>query len=223
MTIERTHPTDIELAEWVDEPETRSPGASTHIGGCGACRARVDELVAARVLIAFDPPLPSDDAFVAQRERILAAIGSARSPEGGVRIVRRIGWLAPLAAAAAIATFLVLARDEGPRTPAPDSRTAGVAESPGLPILVDAREAAEEAAAALVPAATADISILETALLPSEPIEDDVLDAALAAAEPLAPPASLELSMTIESRFADLAEEDQDAVLLELAAADLGF
>jgi hypothetical protein len=60
----------------------------------------------------------------------------------------------------------------------------------------------------------------EDAIVPSEPFDEDVLEAALAAADPLAPPLSVERSASIESEFAQLPEEEQSAVLSELASAD---
>jgi hypothetical protein len=225
---ETTHPTDLELAQWVDEPELRPAALAAHVERCDACRAGIRELDATRAALAIDPPLPSAAAFAAQRERILAAIAEAPRAVRGGRVVRRLGWLVPLAAAAALAAFFLLGRDEAPRAPgtadAGSTTVAGAdpAEADRLPLVADARRAAEEAAAALIPAEST-AADRETVVLPAEEIETDVLDAALAAAEPLAPPVSVELTMTTESRFAALAEEDQDAVLLELAGADFEF
>ena len=225
MTIQRhesAHPTEIDLVAWIDEPEARATEIAAHVEACTACRARIRELEATRALLALDPEMPSGAAFAAQRERILAAIGERSDVARGGRVVGGLGWLVPLAAAAAIAVFVLVARDQEPRSP----RTAGtsaepvtaagpVEESP-LPLVARAREAAEEAAISLIPAD----DDAEAALVPAVAIDEDALDAALAAAEPLAPPVSVELSLTTESRFAELAEEDQDAVLLELAGAD---
>jgi hypothetical protein len=222
MTTDRTqgaHPTDLELAAWADEPETRAADAQTHVEGCSPCRERLAELAATRAALALDPPMPSAAAFAAQRGRILEAIGAAPHAAGG-RVVRRIAWLAPLAAAAAIAAVVLVGRNDGPRAPATadaGSETASTVARATLPVVADAREAAEDVAAAIVPT---DASMSEVAVIPSEAIDEDVLDAALAAAEPLAPPISIERAATTESRFAELDEEEQDAVLLELASAD---
>jgi anti-sigma factor RsiW len=183
--IEDAHPTDLELAAWADEPETGAADVRAHVEACDRCAERVAEMAETRAALALDPPLPTAAVFAYQRERILEAIGAAPRAKG--RVVRRIAWLVPLATAAAIAAIVLVGRrsDEAP-----------------LPVVADARKAAEEVA-------------------PLEPIDEDLLDAALAAAEPLAPSISVERSMTTEARFAELSEEEQSAVLLELASADL--
>jgi hypothetical protein len=222
MTTDRTqgaHPTDLELAAWADEPETRAADAQAHVEGCSPCRERIAQLAATRAALALDPPMPSAAAFAAQRGRILEAIGAALQVEGG-RVVRRIAWLAPLAAAAVIAAIVLVGRNDEP--PVPGTADGGPETAPAvvaalLPVVADAREAAEDAAAAIVPE---DASISEVTVVPSEAFDEDVLDAALAAAEPLAPPISIERAATTESHFAELDEEEQDAVLLELASAD---
>ena len=224
MTIQRhesAHPTEIDLVAWIDEPEARATEIAAHVEACTACRARIRELEATRALLALVPEMPSGAAFAAQRERILAAIGERSDVARGGRVVGGLGWLVPLAAAAAIAVFVLVGRDEESRAPrtagtGAEPVTAGPARESPLPVVARAREAAEEAAISLIPAD----DDAEAALVPAEAIDEDALDAALAAAEPLAPPVSVELSLTTESRFADLAEEDQDAVLLELADAD---
>ena len=191
MTDERTrdhHPSDLELAAWVDEPGVGSD-LSPHLETCARCRDRIAELSATRAAIALDPPLPTDAAFSAQRERILAAIeGEPR--QGGGRVVRRIGWLIPIAAAAAIAAIVLVNR--------PDQPTPGT-ESASETVAAEAVAAAEEAAAIAV--------------------DDEALDA-LTAAEALAPPASIERSAAIEDDFALLSEADQSAVLRELERTD---
>ena len=225
MTIDRhesAHPTEVDLVAWIDEPEARATEVAAHVEACAACRVRIRELEATRAVLALDPEMPSGGAFAAQRERILAAIGEPSEVTRGGRVVGRLGWLVPLATAAAIAVFVLVDRDQEPRAPrtagtgAEPVTTTGPAEESPLPVVARAREAAEEAAASLVPAD----DDAEAASVPAEAIDEDALDAALAAAEPLAPPVSVELSLTTESRFADLAEEDQDAILLELAGAD---
>ena len=224
MTTERhesAHPTEVDLVAWIDEPEARVTEVAAHVESCAACRVRIRELEATRAALALDPEMPTGAAFAAQRERILAAIGEPSEARGG-RVGGGLGWLAPLAAAAAIAVFVLVGRDQEPSVP----RTAGTGAEPvtaagpvaesSLPLIARAREAAEEAALSLVPAD----DDVEASVVPAEAIDEDALDAALAAAEPLAPPVSVELTLTTESRFADLAEEDQEAVLLELADAD---
>jgi len=211
-----THPTDLELAAWVDEPGTVATGVARHAEGCDACRERTREIAAARVALALDPPMPSAAEFAAQREQILIAIGAER-PARGV-VVRRLAWLAPLAAAAAIAAVVLMGRTGGPGEPTtadagPEAATTAEGARTPLPLVADAREAAELAATAIVPDSGA-------VVVPSEAIDADALEAALSAAEPLAPPSSIEASMTAQSRFAELTEEDQSAVLLELASAD---
>lgn len=208
-----THPTDFELALWDDEPEARQEDIRAHVEGCARCGERLAELAQTRAALALDSPMPSEAAFAAQRERILAAIDAAPRAGRG-RVVRRIGWLVPLAAAAAIAAIVLIGRTDNPDEPrtasvgaetAPATGAAPASEQAPLPIVADAQDAAEDAAAVIVP---------------SEAIDEDLLDAALAAAEPLAPPLSIERSVSIESEFAQLPEEKQSAVLLELASAD---
>jgi hypothetical protein len=220
-----THPTDLELAAWADEPENAAAEVHAHLAGCARCGQRLGELAETRAALALDPPMPSAAAFSAQRERILAAIGAAPPAERG-RIVRRLGWLAPLAAAATIAAILLVARTDGPDEPrsadvGADTVAATGATPPSerlpLPVVADARDAAEDAASVIVPA---DPLTSEDAIVPSEPFDEDVLEAALAAADPLAPPLSVERSASIESEFAQLPEEEQSAVLSELASAD---
>ena len=192
MTSERTpgHPSDLELAAWVDEPEIGAADIPAHVEDCARCRDRVAELMATRAAIAFDPPLPSDADFAAQHERILAAI--EKSPRGGRRrVVRRIGWLVPLAAVAAVAAIVLLGRTDGP--------TPGVRPAPET-VVAEAETAAEEAAAIA--------------------LDEDALDAALAAAETLTPSAPIERSAAIEAEFALLTDAEQAAVLRELERTD---
>ena len=78
-----THPSELELATMVDEPESSSARARAHLEGCGPCRQRVAEIEAARAALALDPPMPSQAAFAAQRERIRVAIEASGSSRGG--------------------------------------------------------------------------------------------------------------------------------------------
>jgi len=214
---ERTHPSDLELAAWVDEPDSGAAAVREHLEGCGPCRERVAGIEAARAALALDPPMPSEAAFAAQRERILAAIGAAPPAR---RITGRAAWIVPLAAAAAIAAVVLmgrLARD--PSDGSPPRRVAADA-GPALPIVADAAAAAEEAAGTIAPASDPSP---ESPALPAEAIDEELLDAALAAAEPLAPPVSLERSLTTELLFAELPEDEQSDVLLEMASADFRF
>lgn len=193
MTNDRTpnrHPTDLELAAWIDEPDIRAADLSAHVESCERCRARLAELAEVRAALTLDPPMPSAAEFAAQREHILSTIDAAKRPGGG-RVVRRIGWLVPLAAAAAIAAILLVRRPESPTG------------SARLDVIASANEAAEDAADAAAQA-----------------MDDEALEAALAAAEPLAPPLSIERSAAIENEFASLSEDDQFAVLRELATTD---
>ncbi len=76
MTSERTpgHPSDLELAAWVDEPG--AAGIPAHVEGCARCRDRIAELVATRTAIALlgrtDRPTPgagpAPEAVVAEAE-----------------------------------------------------------------------------------------------------------------------------------------------------------
>ena len=191
MTIDRTgecHPSDLELAAWADEPGAGTD-LSPHIEACALCRDRIAELSATRAAIALDPPMPSKADFAAQRERILAAIEEAPQ-EGGGRVVRGIGWLVPIAAAAAIAAIVLVNR--------PDRSTPGTAPAPET-VAAEAEAAAEEAAAIAV--------------------DEEALDA-LTAGEALTPPASIERSAAIEDEFALLSEAEQSAVLRELERTD---
>jgi hypothetical protein len=214
---ERAHPSDLELAAWVDEPESGPAAIREHLESCGPCRERVAELEAARAALALDPPMPSEAAFAAQRERILAAIGAA--PPAGRRIAGRAAWIVPLAAAAAVAAVVLMGRVAGdPSDVSPPRRAADA--GPALPIVADAAAAAEEAAGTIAPAADPSP---ESPALPAEAIDQELLDAALAAAEPLAPPVSVERSLTTELLFAELSEDEQSDVLLEMASADFRF
>jgi anti-sigma factor RsiW len=197
-----THPSDIELAAWVDDPGAAGASLAGHVARCEACRETVARIEATRDALALAPPMPSEAEFAAQRARIAAAIGGGSAAR---RPFRRIAWLAPLAAAAGIAAVVLLGR-RGPE--APDS-PAGAGT---IPLVADARSAAELAVTAILP----DEGVV---VVPSEAIDDRLLEAALSA-EPLAPPTSVEASMTMESRFAELDEEGQSAILLELASAD---
>lgn len=192
MTGERageSHPRDIELAAWVDEPEAGAAEIPAHLAACAHCRDRVAELKATRAAIALDPPIPSDAEFAAQRERILAAIEEA-SREGSGRIVRRIGWLVPLAAAAAVAAIVLLGRLD---RPAP-----GTGSAPGE-LVAEADAAAEQAA---------DLAL-----------DTEALDTALTASDPLSSPA-IERAVAIEDDFALLSDAEQSAVLRDLERTD---
>ena len=191
MTSERTaesHPSDVELAAWVDEPGV-GPDLSAHLETCGPCRDRAAELRAVRAAIALDPPMPSEAEFAAQRERIQAAIeGTPRA--GGSRIVRRIGWLVPMAAAAAVAAIVLTNRADPPVQEMASERVEVAAE---------AEAAAEEAAAIGA--------------------DERALSAALAASDPSSAPA-IERAVAIEDEFALLSEAEQSAVLRELERTD---
>lgn len=192
MTNERTtehHPGDLELAAWVDEPEVAAAEVSAHIEACARCRDQVAELMEIRAAIALDPPLPSEAAFAAQRERILAATEEPARESGG-RVVGRIAWLVPLAAAAAVAAIVLIGRTSEP----PSGGETGEA------IVAEAEAAAEEAAAV-----AADV---------------EALDAALEAGEPLTPAAPIVRSAAIEAEFALLSDAEQSAVLRELERTD---
>lgn len=224
MTTDRTpreHPTDLELAAWADEPGTSSATVGAHVAGCERCAAELRALEETRAALALDPPIPAPDAFAAQRERILAA--TSAGPRRGGRVVGRIAWLVPLAAAAAIAAFVLVDRTGGPGSPygpdAPKKITVD-GQAVALPIVADAAAAAEEAADAI---ATPEDPAAEVTIVPSEAIDEELLDAALAATEPLAPPIAVERSLTTELLFAELPEDEQSAVLLELASADLDY
>jgi hypothetical protein len=197
MTNDRTgnrHPTDVELAAWIDEPDIGAADLPAHVEGCEQCRARVAELIGTRAALALDPAMPSAAEFAAQLERILATIDAAKHPGGG-RVVRRIGWLVPLAAAAAIAAIVLVSRDERP--------TGSISPA----VIASADEAGEQAAT-------------EAAEALGDEAIDDALEAALDAAAPLAPPLSIEQSAAIEDEFALLSEDDQSAVLRELETTD---
>jgi hypothetical protein len=224
MTTDRTrdeHPTDLELAAWADEPALASAAIGAHVRGCERCGAELRALAATRAGLAIEPPVPSPEVFAAQRARILAAVSAGPRRQG--RVVGRIAWLAPLAAAAAIAAFFLVVRTQGPGSPdSPDTpdEVAADAETVRLPIVADAAAAAEEAADAI---AGPEDPASGITLVPSEAIREDVLDAALVVAEPLAPPIAVERSLTTELLFAELPEDEQSAVLLELASSDLDY
>jgi hypothetical protein len=114
---------------------------------------------ATRAAIALDPPMPSAADFAAQRERIQAAIEEA--PRGVRRIVRRIAWLVPLAAAAMLAIVLMNRADPPP--PA------------GEEIFAEADAAAEEAAAM-----TTGEQALDAALSASDPSSAPAIERAVA-------------------------------------------
>lgn len=187
--IAERHPSDLELAAWVDEPEIGAADIPAHVEGCARCREKVAELEATRAAIALDPPMPSDAEFAARRERILGAIQEA--PRKGGRVIGRIGWLVPLAAAAAVAAIVLIGRTDAPMPGAGPPPEAVVAEA----------EAAAEEAAAIA-------------------LDEEALDEALAAAEPLTPAAPVERSAAIEAEFALLTDAEQAAVLRELERTD---
>ena len=214
---EPTHPSDLELVAWVDEPTSGAAAVREHLEGCGPCRERMAGFEITRAALALDPPMPSEADFAAQRERILAAIGAAPA---GRRIAGRAAWIVPLAAAAAIAAVVLMGRVAGDPSDGARPRPAAADAGPALPIVADAAAAAEEAAGAIAPAADPSP---ESPAPPAEAIDEELLDAALAAAEPLAPPVSLERSLTTELLFAELPEDEQSDVLLEMASADFRF
>jgi len=222
MTTDPTHgghPTDLDLAAWSDEPRSARADVGPHVAGCERCRAELRALTAARAALTLDPPLPTAEAFAAQRERIRAAVAAAPRREGWR--AGRIAWLAPLAAAAAIAAFVLVDRARGPESRDPgDTSPATVAAGMVLPVVADAAAAAEQAAGAI---AAADDSAAEVTVVLAEAIDEELLDAALAAAEPLAPPIAVERSLTTELLFAELPADEQSAVLMEMASADLDF
>lgn len=162
MTSERTrgdHPTDLELAAWVDERGIGAVDIPAHLEFCAPCRDKVAELRATRAAIALDPLMPSEADFTAQRERILAAIEEAPR-EGGGRLVRRIGWLVPLAAAAAVAAIVLMNR--------PYRSTF---ESAPETVAAEAEAAAEEAAAIAADDQALDAALAATELTPPVSIE----------------------------------------------------
>ena len=222
MTIDPTpggHPSDLDLAAWGDEPASAQPDVGAHVAGCDRCRAELAELAETRAALALDPPLPTAEAFAAQRERILVAVGAG--PRRG-RVVGRIAWLAPLAAAAAIAAIVLVDRTGGPGSPDAGGTPPGTAADTGtaLPVVADAAAAAAEAAGTIAVFGDPSAAVV---VVPAEAIDEELLDAALAAAEPLAPPIAVERSLTTELLFAELPEDEQSAVLLEMASAELDF
>ena len=223
MTTHRTrgeHPTDLELASLADDPGTSSATIRAHVAGCELCGAELRALAATRAALAIDPPLPTSEAFAAQRERILAAISA--EPRRDARVVGRIAWLAPIAAAAAIAAFFLIDRTPEPGSPGSPDTPAGIVidAEEALPIVADAAAAAEEAADAI---AIPEDPAAGITPVPAEAIDEELLDAALVAAEPLAPPVAIERSLTTELLFAELPEDEQSAVLLELASTELDY
>jgi hypothetical protein len=163
MTSDRTtehHPSDLELAAWVDEPGIARADIGGHLGACARCQDRVAELEATRAAIAQDPPLPSEAEFAAQRGRILEAIEGAPR-EGGGRVVRRLGWVVPLAAAATIAAIVLVDRSD--RT-VPGTLSGTVA--------AEAESAAEEAAELVMDDETLDAALsADEGLTPPAAIE----------------------------------------------------
>jgi hypothetical protein len=222
MTTERTeraHPSDLELAAWVDEPASGAAAIRSHLERCAPCRERIAEFEATRAALALDPSMPSEAAFAAQRKRILTAIG-ATPISNRSRIAGRAAWIVPLAAAAAIAGFVLVGRVAEDRTDGPSIRGTSAEAGAPLPIIAEAADAAEEAAASIDPG---EDPSPEPPALPAEAIDQELLDAVLAATEPLAPPFSVERSLTTEFLFAELPEDEQSDVLLEMASVDLEF
>ncbi|HET7694006.1 MAG TPA: hypothetical protein VFM44_13055 [Gemmatimonadota bacterium] len=150
MTSERTrgdHPTDLELAAWVDEPAIGAVDIPAHLEFCAPCRDKAAKLRATRAAIALDPLMPSEGEFTAQRERILAAIEQAPR-EGGGRLVRQIGWLVPLAAAAAVAAIVLINRPHRSTFESAPETVAAEAEATAEEIAAIANDQALDAALA---------------------------------------------------------------------------
>jgi hypothetical protein len=166
MTSERAgegHPSDTELAAWVDDPGREPADLTAHLAGCAGCRDKIASLRAVRAAIALDPPMPSEAEFAAQRERILATIEGAPRERGG-RVIRRLGWLVPLAAAAGVAAIVLVERADKPETAPPREE-----------VFAEAEAAAREAAALAV-----DGEALDAALAASDPLSPPAIERAVA-------------------------------------------
>jgi hypothetical protein len=199
----RGHPTDAALAAWVDE---RSGGAALagHLDTCAPCRDRVASLEGVVAAVAAAPAPLDPAAAAASRQRILAALAARPEIHPMKRPARRsfrIWWI-PTAAAAALALFLVQRAVETDRAPVADATIP----EPTLPVVALAEKAAEDVAVALETEPQA------------EAVSGEEIAVLEAAAEPL-PGAGIS-DYTIIEEFESLEPEDQEAVLMELAASE---
>jgi anti-sigma factor RsiW len=113
--------------EWIEEyldddlPEDRRAEIQAHIRTCPECLAEVDRYRRLRRLALAVPPVPvPDDLGFRIRKRLEAPMASAPWAKSQ-RSLRRLSWVAGLAAAAAILLLLL-----PERTPPPPSLTIGV-------------------------------------------------------------------------------------------------
>lgn len=105
--MQTTHPDELDLELYrTGEAE---PQIAAHLEGCADCTARLDQAVAlAEILAAPVPPIE----IPAERDAaILEWAGrQARSIRPPPRLAAQVRWMAPLAAAAAIAAVLLVPR-----------------------------------------------------------------------------------------------------------------
>lgn len=206
MSRSDRHLTDEEIVRRVDEGDTREDMAQ-HLDRCETCCARIAGIEALFSALGTEPQAPTEAEMAAQRDRILAAVGSR--PRVPVRrLSRRSVWL-PAVAAAALAALL-LWTPRGAQTPTRPTLSAP-ADSMPLPVITDATRAAEEVARAADDVETAERLVETPPLDPSQPdipapISDDWSEA-----------------LEIEADFAELPAADREAILTELASVDFTY
>lgn len=201
------HLTDEEIVRWVDESVApHDPRATGHIDRCQSCGARIAGVEALVAALGGDPPPRTSDEMAAQRERILALVRSRpRVPMR--RLSRRSVWL-PAVAAAAIAA-LILWAPRGTRSPGIEPTADAPAVRPStLPVIVDATRAAEE----MVEVAGEPAIVQE--LVESSPTDITLADVAVTSLDAWSESAEL------EREFAELSDQDREAILTELASVD---
>jgi anti-sigma factor RsiW len=134
--MDRTHPSEIELLEYVEGElgDAQAARLRTHLASCAACAAAATELERAREVLRASPLL---ELSAGRRERILASLGDQererRSPLVSLSPKRLLAVLAPAAAVAALVvtlTTVVGNGDQDQEASAERDATAEIAAAP---------------------------------------------------------------------------------------------
>jgi anti-sigma factor RsiW len=214
------HPTDEELAGWVDARIGRdgdlsesAPPVTAHLADCDRCRARVAALEDVIAVLRAEPPAPDPAALAEWKARVLERVGgTAAAPDRRAR-----WWWIPAAAAAALVGLFVARGGELER-PAAITDRAGAATP--LAVVAAADRAAAEVAAAIEASDTIGAEIPTPVEVPPADLEISEADFAVLDLGSAPMPGAAIVDAELAEEFGALPAEDQQAILTELQAVE---